>query len=335
MNRQPTSIAILGAGAWGTALAIHLARRQQPVWLWGRDALQVQQMQTTRVNARYLPHTRLPSAVSCTANLNEVLQAAKILLFAVPSRSVLALVDQLKPQLQSARCLILASKGLDLGTQQLLPTRLEALMPSVPYAILSGPSFAYEVAAEKPTALTIASPRRALARLLQIQFHTPRFRVYTTQDVIGASLGGAMKNVLAIAVGISDGLGLGSNAKAALITRGLSEILRVGRVLGAKSKTLMGLAGMGDLILTCTDDQSRNRQLGVAIGQGKRLKEAVESLGKLSEGIGTSQVLYQLAQEKKLVLPICQQVYQILHQGVSPQAAVEQLLNRPAKTEFT
>ena len=336
MNTTSTlpPLAILGAGAWGTALAIHLARCQQRVLLWGHNAAQMTTLQLERVNTNYLPGKLLPDQIQCTADLSRALSGeAQDILIAVPSRRFSQLLQSMKAYWKPSMRLIGTSKGFDLETQQPLYTRIPEILGSVEYALLSGPSFASEVAAALPTAVTIASTSLNFAKVLQQRFHNPTFRVYTTQDVMGVSLGGTLKNVLAIAIGIADGLGFGANAQAALMTRGFAEILRLGSALGAQTETLVGLSGIGDLILTCTDNQSRNRRFGLALAQGQTVEAAQKNLGQLVEGFFSTRTVHQLAAQQAVALPICESVYQILYQHQSPSTVVNTLLNRPPGAE--
>lgn len=337
MTTQPP-LAILGAGAWGTALAIHLAQLHQKILLWGQTADQMLNLQLTRVNTRYLSNKRLPENIWCTSDLNEIfLEEVQEILLVVPSHAFRSVLQRIKPYFTSNRRLIWATKGLDSQAHQLLPEVVKNILGKVPYAALSGPSFAHEVAAGLPTAVTIASPFPEFLMALQQRFHSPYFRVYTTKDIIGVSVAGAMKNVLAIAVGIAEGLGLGANAQAALMTRGLSEMLVLTLALGGKLETLLGLSGVGDLTLTCMDNQSRNRRLGLALGQGQTVLQAQKTLGQLSEGFHTSHAIFHLSQAMGIVLPIFRSVYQILYEQADPSKITESLLNRPlpAKMEIS
>lgn len=328
-----SSFAIIGAGAWGTALAMHLGRHHPAIYLWGRDPIRMETMQTTRINAHYLPGYTLPETIHCTSDLTKALHQVNTILIAVPSHQFRQALELIKPYLTPQISLVWATKGLESEGPQLLPTLVETVLPTFPYAILSGPSFAKEVAQGLPTAVVIASSDKILAKKLQYQFHQPYFRVYVSTDVTGVSLGGAMKNIIAIAVGVADGMGFCANTRAALMTRGLAEIKRLGTALGAKETTFMGLSGIGDLSLTCMDNQSRNRQLGLAIGRGHSLKEAQQQLGLLSEGVMNTQLICQLAQHHSIYLPICEAVYAILFESKSTQTVVENLLNREVHDE--
>lgn len=325
-------IAVLGAGSWGTALANHLAHQGQKVYLWGRDAAQLESLRTTHKNSLYLPQIKLSENIIPEADIAKILNSAMDILIVVPSHAFRPLLNQIKSVKLPSR-LIWATKGLDPTSHQLLHEVVHELLGNIPIAVLSGPNFAKEVAQGLPTAVTIASENKQFASDLVQRFHSKSFRVYTSEDIIGVELGGAMKNVLAIAVGIADGLGFGANARSALITRGLAEMMRLGLTMGAQQDTFIGLSGLGDLILTCTDNQSRNRRFGLALGSGKNAKEAEKEIGQVVEGIRTTLEIHHLATSKQIEAPICEQVYQVLYQGVDPKLAVNNLLSREAKTE--
>ena len=328
-----SSIAVIGAGSWGTALAIHLARQNFSVQLWGRNLIQMQEMQKTRCNLYYLPDAIFPETLQVHTDLKNAVQNCCDILLAVPSHAFRETLMAIKPFLMSTARIIWATKGLDPNTHQLLHEVIEELLNDVPYAVLTGPSFAKEVAIGLPTAITIATRHDVFANDLIELFHSHNFRVYRSYDVIGVQLGGAIKNVLAIAVGIADGLGLGANARSALITRGLAEMSRLGLALGGQLETFMGLAGLGDLLLTCTDNQSRNRRFGLAIGSGKLVKVAEKEIGQVVEGIRTTNEIYQVAQKHQIELPICEQVYNVLYKNLSPKIAAQNLLTRVPKVE--
>jgi glycerol-3-phosphate dehydrogenase (NAD(P)+) len=326
-------IAVLGAGAWGTALAVSLAGRHE-VALWARSAAQVAEMGSSRYNLRYLPDVILPPSLCFESNLAVLLKRAELVLAVVPSSGLRALlrdVNVLAPGVP----VVWACKGFEAGSCK-LPHQVadDELKPDTPRGVLSGPSFAREVALGLPTALTLASLDETFARQAALALHSHHLRVYASQDIKGVELGGAVKNVLAIAAGISDGMGFGHNARAALITRGLAEITRLGLVLGGRQETFMGLAGMGDLILTCTGDLSRNRQVGLQLAQGKPLADILGGLGHVAEGVNTAQEVLNLAQLHNVEMPITEAVYQVLYQGLAPRTAVESLLNRVPNSEF-
>lgn len=327
-------IAVLGAGSWGTALAVLLARNGHLVTLWARDAAQADAMTRARRNARYLPDCDFPESLQISADLSATLAGAQTLLLAVPSHSARATARAIAPYLTPDSRLAWASKGLEKGSRKLLhELTAEELGNTIAPAIISGPTFAGEVAAGLPTAVTVASRDAAVARHFAQRLHGATFRAYTSDDVIGVQLGGAIKNVLAIATGIADGLGLGANTRAALITRGLAEMMRLGVALGGRAETFMGLAGMGDLVLTCTDDQSRNRRCGLALGQGQSLQQAQAAIGQVVEGVQTAAEVHALAQAHGIDMPIGEQVWRVLHQNQPVRAAVQALMLREPKEE--
>jgi glycerol-3-phosphate dehydrogenase (NAD(P)+) len=331
-----SSIAVLGAGAWGTALAIHLARNQHRVHLWGRKPEQMHAMQLARCNARYLPETPFPDALTPTADLGVALECADLILIVVPSSGFRAFLRELRPHLASCSARIAwASKGLESGSAKRLDQVFAEELPAhAAPAIISGPTFAREVAAGLPTAVTVASHDCAFAEHVAELLHSPSFRAYRVDDVIGVELGGAVKNVLAIAAGIADGLHFGSNARAALITRGLAEIMRLADAVGGRRETLMGLAGLGDLVLTCTDNQSRNRRFGIALAEGQSVDEALAQIAQAVEGLPSAREAWRLACEHRVDMPITHAVYQVAYEGLAPKLAVAQLLQRHARPEF-
>lgn len=326
-------IAVLGAGAWGTALAVSLTRHHD-VSLWARSTALVEEMSASRNNSRYLPDITLPSSLNFDSDLPSLLDSAELALAVVPSsglRTLLHSVNQMAPGLP----VVWACKGFEEGSSK-LPHQVagDELKPGTPRGVLSGPSFAREVATGLPTALTLASLDEAFASRIAVALHSHHLRVYACTDVLGVEMGGAVKNVLAIAAGISDGMGFGHNARAALITRGLAEITRLGLVLGGRQETFMGLAGMGDLILTCTGDLSRNRQVGLQLAQGKMLADILGGLGHVAEGVNTAREVLHLAQQHNIEMPITTAVHQVLYQGLAPRTAVETLLSRAPNSEF-
>lgn len=325
-------IAVLGAGAWGTALAIRLARHT-PVVLWTRSPDHAQSMALELENRRYLPGHALPPELHVGADLNAAIGDADLLVAAVPSNAFRALATALRES-GCDKPLVWLCKGLETGSRQLPHAVLAQAWPDhPPAAALSGPSFAQEVAKGLPAALTVASRDADFAREVARNLHDPMLRLYASNDVVGVELGGAVKNVIAIAAGISDGLGFGFNARAALVTRGLAELTRLGLKLGGRSETFMGLSGMGDLILTCTGDLSRNRQLGLRLAAGESLSEALQKLGHVAEGATTALEVARLAQESDIDMPIAQAVASILGQGRPPREAVAALLARDLKDE--
>ena len=329
------SVGVFGAGSWGTALALLLARNGHKVTLWARDAKHVRVLNADRCNQRYLPGAMFPENLFVTDNLDEAVRVSSILLIAVPSHAFRDLLPKLLPELSPTPKIAWATKGLECRSGKMLHQVVaETLGPETPAAVLSGPTFACEVANDLPTAITVASKSQTFAREMAGLLHNPHFRAYTTDDVIGVQLGGATKNVLAIAAGMADGLGFAANARAALITRGLAEMMRLGLALGGKPETLMGLAGVGDLILTCTDNQSRNRRFGLGLGKGLSKELVIEQIGQEIEGVVTAGVIQRLAQTHGVDMPITEQVYRILNEGLSPMEAVRNLLLREQKPEM-
>lgn len=336
MTAARPSVVVLGAGSWGTALAILLARNGQPTTLWGRNAEFMAQLAQARCNARFLPDAVFPQNLTTTSDLAHALGTASDSLVAVPShafRDTLKLLAAHAPLSLRVAC---ATKGMEPGSGN-LPHQVacEIMGGTRPFAVISGPTFAREVAAGLPAAVTVATQNAAFAAELAAALHSDSFRAYTSDDVIGVELGGAIKNVLAIAAGIADGLGFGANTRAALITRGLAEMMRLGVALGGQRETFMGLAGLGDLVLTCTDDQSRNRRLGLALARGTALADALCDIGQSVEGVATAREVVRLAKAHGIEMPISEQVCSVLHEGKSPRAAVQTLLQREQKAETT
>lgn len=326
---------VIGAGAWGTALAMAIARNGDEVWLWGRDQTQQVEMRQSRENGRYLPAVRFPDTLSLVENFEQAVKQCRHVLISVPSIAFTETLKTIQPLLKQTTPVSWATKGLTPETGQFLfDAAQEILGQQHPLAVLSGPSFAAEVAANLPTAVTVASPDQMFAADLASLMHSPTLRVYTTHDVLGVQIGGTVKNVLAISAGISDGLGYGANARAALITRGMAEIRRLAAALGAETETLFGLSGIGDLILTCTDDQSRNRQLGLAIGKGLSVDDAVKAVGKTVEGMHAAREVLLRAEQVGVEMPIVEQVCKILFEGYDPRESVQALLCREQKAEL-
>ena len=325
-------LAIIGAGAWGSALAIALSPRHQ-VTLWTREPDVLQDMQETRENRRFLPGYCLPESLRLCADLGTAADAADLCLIAAPLVGLRATLRQLRAA-APLRPLIWVCKGFEPGSGK-LPHQVvhEEWDAAFPYGVLTGPSFAEEVAAGLPVAVTLAACDADFSRRMAAELHGGRLRVYANDDLVGAEIGGAVKNVMAIAAGVSDGLGFGHNARAALMTRGLAEIARLGVALGGQPATFMGLAGMGDLILTCTGDLSRNRRVGLALAAGKQLPQILQELGHVAEGVSTAREVAQLAARLGVDMPITQAVDAILHHGEPALAAVERLLSRDPKVE--
>lgn len=326
------TIAVLGAGSWGTAVAIHFARCGHPVLLWGHHPEHVQQMAVERHNHRYLPNISFPERLLPTVDLSQCLSQAELVIVAVPSHAFATLLAQITPKPAGLAWL---TKGLDPSSHQLLSDLIiEKWGDDMPMAIISGPSFAQEVAQGLPTALTIAGNQTPFLQTIHKKLHQQSIRAYITHDLVGVQLCGAIKNVLAIACGISDGLHYGANAKAALITRGLAEMTRLGNAYHACPDTFMGLAGLGDLVLTCTDNQSRNRRFGLLIGEGTSIMQAEQQIGQVVEGKSNAAQVCHLAAKHQIDMPICQEVYALLQGKLTAKQAADNLMNRPARAEF-
>ncbi|AND70065.1 NAD(P)H-dependent glycerol-3-phosphate dehydrogenase [Dyella thiooxydans] len=333
MSTRPT-LAVLGAGSWGTALAALAARNGVPTRLWGRDRQALEAMAKTRRNQRYLPDLELPAELHYEGDLAAALRGAQVVLIVVPSHAFASMLDQIAPLLEPGAAIAWASKGFEPGTGRFLHELVAEKLPGRPAAVVTGPSFAKEVAAGLPSAVTVHSDDEAFAREMAGMLHAPNFRAYTGSDVLGGELGGAMKNVLAVATGVADGMQLGLNARAGLITRGMNEMLRLGLALGARPETLMGLSGLGDLVLTCTGDLSRNRRLGLALGKGIALDEAVRQIGQVVESVLTADEVARLAAKHGLDLPIASGVRAVLHGEVTPVEGLRALMAREQKPEY-
>jgi len=334
MHAPDQPIAVIGAGSWGTALALQFARSGRTVRLWGRDAEQLAAISSDGVNNRYLPNAPFPANVRVEADLASCLDGVRDILIAVPSHGLRETLIKVQPLLDSSARVCWATKGFELSTGK-LPHQVagEILGDDRAMAVLSGPTFAKEVGEGLPTAMTIAASDTVFAEDLAAALSGANFRAYTSADMIGVEVGGAVKNVLAIGAGISDGLGFGANTRIALINRGLVEMTRLGVALGAKQDTFMGLAGMGDLVLTCTDNLSRNRRMGLAIASGKSIDEAQEEIQQVVEGVLAAKAVKQVADRMSVEMPICQEIYRILYDGVSPREAVGALMSRALKPE--
>jgi len=331
---MPASILVAGAGSWGTSLAIVLARNGNDVYLWDHDSANMQLLKQARENHRYLPGFPLPTGITCLDDLSGFDQKIQMIVLAVPCHAVREALKRLSISIKGLPSICLVCKGLEPGTQLLCHEIVHAVLgDSHGVSILSGPSFAAEVAAELPTAVTVASTDANIASDVSLLFHNDNFRVYTNDDITGVAIAGAVKNVLAIAAGIADGLGFGANTRAALITRGLAEIMRLGVALGGRPETFMGLSGLGDLVLTCTDDQSRNRRLGLALAAGESLEAASQRIGQAIEGVKTVKEVCVLASRFDIDMPISAEVLKVINNDCSPQAAVKNLLSRDPKPE--
>lgn len=327
-------ILVLGAGSWGTALAIQFARAGRGARLWGRDASQLQTLARERINRHYLPEAKFPELLTVATDLHAALADCRDILVAVPSHALRGMLTQIAPSIRKDARLAWATKGFELQTGK-LPHQVaaEVLHPDLPMAVLSGPTFAREVGAGLPTAMTAAATTESFARALAEGLSGDNFRVYTSDDLVGVEVGGAVKNVLAIGAGLSDGLGFGANTRIALITRGLAEMTRLGVALGAQRETFMGLAGLGDLVLTCTDNLSRNRRFGLAIAGGKNSQQAQTEIGQVVEGVQAAQAVCSVATRMGVEMPICEQVHAVLYRNIAPKQAVKELMTRELKPE--
>jgi len=332
--RRAAPVTVLGAGSWGTALAVQFARLGGPVRLWGRNPEMLARLARERRNARYLPEVPFPDALEIVPELAQVLANARMVLVVVPSTALRELLGRLLPHLTPASAVAWASKGFELDSGK-LPHQVarEVLGPERRIAVLSGPTFAREVGMGLPTAMTVASPDADYARDLAQAVSSANFRAYTSTDIMGVEIGGAVKNALAVGAGLSDGLGFGANTRVALITRGLAEMTRLGVTLGAEADTFMGLAGLGDLVLTCTDDQSRNRRFGLLLAQGLSPEAALARIGQAVEGYTAARAIRGVAARQGVEMPLCEMMYRVLYERLPANEAVRELMSRPIKSE--
>lgn len=333
-QKSGQAVAVLGAGSWGTALAIQFARAGHATRLWSRSDADAAAMRADRQNRRYLPDAKFPENVEVLHDLTAAVEGATSIIIAVPSHALRALLQQLKPLLARDARLAWATKGFELDTGK-LPHQVayEVLGDRYPVAVLSGPTFAREVGMGLPTAMTIASPDAEFAAELAKSLHASNFRAYTSTDIVGVEVGGAVKNVLAVGAGLSDGLGFGANTRIALITRGLTEVMRLGVALGAQPETFMGLAGLGDLVLTSTDNQSRNRRFGLALAAGKSVDTALSEIGQVVEGYAAARAVHAVAKRQNVVMPIADAIYRILYENAPARDVVKGLMTRPIRSE--
>ncbi len=327
-------VAVIGAGSWGTALALQLARNGLQVNLWGHEEGHINNLIADRQNTEFLPGIALPENIKPTASLNEAVEGVQHILIVIPSKAYREFLSSLKPLINKQTRVFWASKGFEIETGKFLHEVVIEELGIEHYGVISGPTFATEVAKNLPASVTCAGNKAESTQEFADLLHGAHFRCYTSDDVIGVEIGGALKNVLAIAVGAADGLGFGANTRAALITRGLAEVMRFGETMGAKKETLMGLSGLGDLILTSTDNQSRNRRFGLALGRGGDVNQAIKSIGQTVEGYRAAKAIHFMAQKKGVVLPIMGQVYKVLYEGKKPAEAVSELESREQKSEF-
>ena len=326
---QNSPIVVLGAGSWGTALAIHLADSGHEVLLWGNNPHHMKLLAQQRCNQHHLPDIPFPELLQVTDNLEKALANPAWVLIAIPSHAYRSFLKENASMFKADVGIAWASKGLEHGTGKLIHQIVAEELPQChKTAVMSGPTFAGEVARNLPTAITVASESEEFAEQISEDLHSGRFRAYITNDLVGVELGGSFKNVLAIAAGAADGLGFGANTRAALITRGLAEMMRLGEAMGGQRETFMGLAGMGDLILTCTDNQSRNRRTGLLLAQGKSLPQIKDEIGQAIEGIKTAKEVVELAKKFDVEVPISEQVYRVIYEGLPIDDAVKTLLSR-------
>jgi glycerol-3-phosphate dehydrogenase (NAD(P)+) len=336
MKSSVERIAVIGGGSWGTALANRLAANGHEVVLWAFEPELVHEITTSHTNSLYLPGIALHAGLACTGDLSAAISGRGIVLLVTPVQVMRGVLKQIAAYIDRDAVVANASKGIELGTLQTVSQVCAELLPSEVirhYVTLSGPTFAREVALDLPSLIVAASRDEASALRVQAAFSSAHFRVYTNNDVTGVELGGAVKNVIAIAAGICDGLGFGNNARAALITRGLTEMNRLGQAMGAQASTFAGLAGMGDLVLTCTGDLSRNRTVGFKLGQGQRLADILAEMRMVAEGVKTAEAVYRLAQRLGVEMPIVEKTYQILHEDKPARQAVTELMSRDLKAE--
>lgn len=332
-QKHTEHISVIGAGAWGTALAQAIARKGTPVTLWAREPKLAQDISDTRENTAYLPGIPLDKHITATSDLAAAARN-EILLLVPPAQAVRATLEKLKPFITDNHIIILCSKGIELDTEKLLSDIAREALPRTPLSVLTGPNFAREIAQGKPAATTLACADRTCGELLQNAIGSKMFRPYLSEDIIGAQIAGALKNVIAIACGIAHGLDMGESARASLVTRGLAEIARLGHAMGAQTETFMGLCGIGDLMLTCSSEQSRNFSLGSALGRGENLDAILGARRSVTEGVHTARAAVDLARRHAVDMPICTAVHKCLNLGLSLDEALEEMLNRPLGNEL-
>ncbi len=336
MSHTSIEIGIVGAGSFGTAMAVHLSRKNYPITIWSYEQKVASDIQQFKENKTYLPGFILPDNIAATNELKKAVTGKRIILQANPAQATRSVMGEATPFLDPQAIIVNCTKGLENETLMTMSELLQEILPpsnAERLAFLSGPSFAREVASGAPTAVTIASKNLETARFCQYVISNDRFRAYTTDDIVGSELASALKNVIAVAAGISDGMGFGHNTRAAIITRGVAEILRLGKKMGAQEMTFLGLSGMGDLVLTCTGDLSRNRNVGMQLGQGKKIGDILRSMKMVAEGVFTAKAAWALAQKHKVEMPITEQVYRIVFEEKDPVVAMTDLMSRSFKTE--
>lgn len=326
-------IAILGAGSWGTALAVSLSNNGHSVGIWDINQEHLKELSLHRENKKYLPDVPLSERIAVCMDVEQALKNSDLVIFSAPAQHFRSALSEAKPYLQPGMVMVNVAKGIEQKTLKRLSEIAAEMVPGVKYVALSGPSHAEEVGLGLPTTLVSACTERTLAEYVQDVFMSDRLRVYTNTDLIGVELGGALKNIIALGAGISDGMGFGDNAKAAMMTRGMTEISRLGNYLGAKPSTFSGLTGIGDLIVTCTSVHSRNRRCGIMIGEGMKPSEAIKKVGMVVEGIYTTEAAYELAEMHQVEMPITEQIYKVIKEEINARSAVMQLMNREKKHE--
>ena len=326
-------IGVLGDGGWGTTLAILLSSKGYPVTLWGAFADYAKQMAKTRHNHKFLPGIKIPPQIKITSDIKNATQDKEIVVLAIPSQYTRMTLKKIKGNFAKKTIFLSVTKGIEISSSKRMSEIIRAELGPVKLAVLSGPTIAAEVVKEVPTTAVAASSDKQIRKTIQAVFSTKRFRVYTNPDVIGVELGGSLKNVIAIACGVSDGLGFGTNTKAAILTRGLAEISRLGKAMGAKPETFSGISGLGDLVTTCISKQSRNRSVGEMIGKGKSLKEIFSHMQMVAEGVPTAKSAYALSLKYKIDMPITKEIYHLLYKNKSPRQAVNDLMTRKSKEE--
>ena len=327
-------VCVLGTGSWGSALGLTLAKKGYEVTMWTLSEEQAKKINSTKENIDYLPGVLFPNNIVVTTSLEEAVLDSSVIVLAVPSQAVRSVCNQIKPFIKDEQIIVDVAKGLEKGTGLRLSEVAKDELPNNPYVTLSGPSHAEEVARDIPTTVVVASDNLEVAQRVQDIFMSPKFRVYTNPDIVGVELGGALKNIIAFGAGICDGLGLGDNSKAALMTRGIREISRLGVAMGADVSTFSGLSGIGDLIVTCTSMHSRNRRAGILIGQGKSLEETLAEVKMVVEGITATEVAYKVSRDLNIDMPITEAIYSVLDQGANPNEAVLELMTRTKKHEM-
>ncbi|MCK5581306.1 MAG: NAD(P)-dependent glycerol-3-phosphate dehydrogenase [Candidatus Omnitrophica bacterium] len=333
MNKKTKNIAVIGDGGWGTTLALCLARNNYPVTVWGAFPANIRHIQKTGVNTKFLPGIKLPKKIAFTSGLDEAVNSADILVLSTPSQYLRGVLKKLKKLNLANKIILSVIKGIDTKTLERMSEVITKELNPSQFAVLSGPTIAIEVAKGIPSTAVIASKSKQTATQLQKIFNSDRFRIYTNTDVTGIEIGGSIKNVIALACGVCDGLGYGTNTKSAIMTRGLVEMSRLGKALGAKPKTFSGLAGLGDLVTTCVSPNSRNRSVGEQLGKGKSIKKILAGMNMVAEGVETVKAVYKLSKRHNISMPISNEVYNIIYKGKKPQKAVEDLMARKIKAE--